>query len=105
MKPELLSPAGDWPSLMAAVKAGADAVYFGVKQLNMRAAAGNFELKEIKKVTDYCHNHDVKAYLTLNTIIYEQELSIIKKILVKAKEAKIDAVICWDFSVIKEADL
>ena len=84
MKPELLAPAGDWPSLRAAVEAGADAVYFGLKQLNMRAKAKNFELKEIKKLTDYCHSHNVKAYLTINTIIYENELKLIKKILNKA---------------------
>jgi putative protease len=104
MKPELLSPAGDWPSLIAAVKAGADAVYFGVKQLNMRAAAGNFDLAEIKKVVGYCHAHGARAYLTLNTIVYEKELGAVRKILIKAKEAGVDAVIAWDFSVIKEAN-
>ena len=103
MKPELLAPAGDWPSLRAAVKAGADAVYFGLKELNMRAAAKNFELKEIRKVTDFCHKNNVKAYLTLNTIIYEDEINTVKKIL-KASKGKIDAVICWDFAVIKEAN-
>jgi U32 family peptidase len=104
MKPELLSPAGDWPSLIAAVKAGADAVYFGAKQLNMRAAAKNFDIKEVKKAVNYCHNNGVKAYLTLNTIIYENELKTVRKILTKAKEAWIDAVIAWDLSVIHEAN-
>ncbi|MBW2991879.1 U32 family peptidase [Candidatus Woesearchaeota archaeon] len=103
MKPELLAPAGDWPSLRAAVTAGADAIYFGIKKLNMRAKAKNFELKDIKKLADFCHKHNVKAYLTLNTIIYEDELKDIKKILSKAKD-HIDAVICWDFSVVNEAN-
>ena len=63
----------------AAAQAGADAVYFGLKQLNMRAKAKNFELRELKKLTDYCHKNNVKAYLTLNTIIYENELKDVKK--------------------------
>jgi putative protease len=86
------------------VEAGADAVYFGTKELNMRAAAKNFELSEIREVVDFCHKNRVKAYLALNTVIYEKELGIVKKILKKAKESNIDAVICWDFAVIKEAD-
>jgi putative protease len=101
MKPELLAPAGDWISLRAAVKAQADAVYFGIKELNMRANAKNFELSEMKKVVQFCHENNVKAYLTLNTIIYQSELDNIKKILDFAKKAKIDAVIAWDFSILK----
>ncbi len=102
-KPELLSPASNWPMLVAAINAGADSVYFGLKQLNMRATAKNFELRELKKIADYCHKNNVKAYLTLNTIIYEDELKTLNKILNKAKEAKIDAVICWDLAVIQYA--
>ena len=79
-KIELLSPAGDWPSLRAAIDSGADAIYFGVKELNMRAAAKNFSLSEIKKVVELCHKNKVKAYTTLNTIIYESEISKVKKI-------------------------
>lgn len=97
---KLLAPAGDWSCLSAAVKAGADAVYFGLKELNMRALAKNFDLKELKKVVDFCHEKKVKAYLTLNSIIYQKELGRVKEILKKAKGAKIDAVISWDFSVI-----
>jgi len=100
-KPELLSPAGDWISLRVAIKAGANAVYFGVKELNMRANAKNFELKELKKITTLCHKNKVKSYLTLNTIIYENETKQIEKILKKAKEAKIDAIIAWDLSILK----
>ncbi len=102
-KPELVGPAGNWPMLVAAVEAGADSIYFGVKELNMRTAAQNFETSEIKKVADYCHKNKVKAYLALNTIVYEDELEKIKKIINDAKKAKVDAVICWDFSIIKEA--
>src|SRR3989338_11355085 len=104
MNPALIAPAGNWPMLMAAIKARADAVYFGVKQMNMRMTANNFELSELKKVVSECHKNKVKAYLTLNTIIYDDEIEKLRKILTEAKKAKIDAVIAWDFSVLKEAN-
>ncbi len=100
---ELLSPAGDWTSLRAALDAGADAIYFGVKGINMRAAAGNFMIEELAKVAKTAHDSGAKAYLALNTIVYEDELSMIKEILAEAKKAGIDAIICWDMAVIKEA--
>ncbi len=101
MKPELLAPAGSWESLRAAIQAGADAVYFGIKVLNMRANAKNFEETELSKVVKECHKNKVKAYLTLNTIVYENELEKLKRVLEKAKLAEVDAIICWDHSVIK----
>jgi len=103
MKPELLSPVGNQAMLQAAIDAGCDAVYFGVKQLNMRITAQNFELSQLKKIVDFCHKNNVKAYLTVNTIVYESELDKVKRILKEAKQANIDAIICWDFSVIQEA--
>lgn len=108
-KPELLAPVGNWTMLVSAIDAGCDAIYFGLKTLNMRANANNFELSEIKKVADYCHDKKknkkkkIKSYLTVNTIVYDDELKKIKKILKAAKQAKIDAIIAWDFSVIEEA--
>ena len=102
-KPEIMSPAGDWVSLRAAIDAGCDAVYFGIKGINMRAGAKNFEISNLKKITQICHKNDVKAYLALNTIVYEKEIKNIAKILTKAKAAGIDAVICWDMAVIREA--
>ena len=102
MKPELLSPVAGFDSLKAAVDAGADAVYFGVNELNMRANARNFKLSELKKAVDFCHKSKVKAYLALNTIIYEDELAKIRKILKKAKQANVDAVILWDMAVLEE---
>ena len=80
-KPELLSPVQDFVSLRAAIDAGTDAVYFGLKEFSMRAAAKNFKLSELKNVVDICHKNNVKAYLTLNTIIYENELKKIQKFL------------------------
>ncbi len=102
-KPELLAPAGDFISLRSALQAGCDAVYFGVQGLNMRAGAENFTLPHIKTVVGRCRDYSSKAYLALNTIVYEHELGSVKKILSTAKNAGVDAVICWDFAVIQEA--
>ncbi len=101
-KIELLAPAGNWSMLTAAIDAGADAVYFGIADFNMRAAAQNFSVEEISKVISYCHEHKVKAYCTVNVIIFEPELEALDKILVALKHADVDAVICWDLAVIKK---
>lgn len=101
---ELLSPVQDFVSLQAAIRAGADAVYFGVKELNMRAKANNFEINALDKVVNLCHENKVRAYLVLNTIIYNNEINKVRKILEKAKKAGVDAIIAWDFSVISEAN-
>ncbi len=127
-KPGLIAPAGNWPMLRAAIEAGADAVYLGVNDLNMRITARNFEIQELKKVVQVCHSggsdlasssaaaggvmagtssknkikNKVKVYLTLNTIVYEAEKKKIEKIIKEAKAAKVDAVICWDFFVIEQ---
>ena len=103
VKPELISPVQDFVSLQAAIHAGADAVYFGLKEFSMRATAKNFNLNELKKVVEICHKHNIKAYLTLNTIVYEDEISKIKNILKRVKRLKIDAIHAWDLSVINEA--
>lgn len=102
-KPELLAPAGDWPDLISACAAGADSVYFGVKGLNMRDLAGNFNSSDLKKVMHYLHNAKKKGYLALNTILLESDLKIARAILVKAKQAKVDAVILWDLAALKLA--
>lgn len=100
-KPELLAPAGNFPSLIAALDAGADAVYFGVKELNMRITADNFRVSDIKKIVTLCHERKARAYLTLNTIVYESELKKLDKILAKAKG--VDAVIAWDMAAVSLA--
>jgi len=102
-KPEIMSPAGDWVSLRAALDAGADAVYFGIRGLNMRAGAENFEPGDMKKIVRLCHAAGARAYLTLNVIIYENELKTVSGIISRAKKAGVDAVICWDVAVIGEA--
>lgn len=98
-KYELLAPAGDFSMLAAAVNAGTDAVYFGLKEFSMRAKAGNFTIKDLDEIEKICKPKKVRRYLTLNTIIYNSELKTIEKIIQKIK-GKVDAVICWDFAVI-----
>jgi len=102
-KPELVCPAGDWSSMITAVDSGADSVYFGVKGINMRARANNFDILELKKLTDYLHVRKKKGFLALNTIIKDPELSKVEKILLEAKKAEVDAVILSDMSVLKMA--
>jgi len=97
-KPELLAPAGNFKSLAAAIKAGADAVYFGLKDFNMRDSAQNFRIKDLKEINKMC-GKNIKKYLTLNTIIYNNELLQIEKV-IKQVKGKVDAIICWDISVI-----
>ena len=101
-KPELLAPAGNWAMLNTAIKGGANAVYFGVKQLNMRAAAGNFDISELGEIVKVCEENNVKAHLTLNTIVYESELDELDEIIRAAKQAGVELVICWDMSVIQK---
>ncbi|MFH1838238.1 MAG: U32 family peptidase [Candidatus Kuenenbacteria bacterium] len=102
-KPELLAPVQDWTSLTAAIKNGADAVFFDIKGFNMRAGAKNFTTKDLLKITKIAQKNKIKTYLAINTIIYEEEIKKVEKILIKAKKAKIDAIICWDFAVIQMA--
>jgi putative protease len=102
-KPELVVAAGGWESLSAALSAGADAVYFGLKQFNLRINAKSFELSELPKIVAYCKEYNAKAYLALNAIFYDSELQTLAKIIKKAKDAGISAIICWDLAVIHEA--
>jgi len=102
-KPELVSPAGDWASLNAAVNSGADAVYFGIKGLNMRHTAGNFHLNEIAGVMDRLRQSGVKGYVTLNTMMHQADLSRARQILASARAAGVDAVILWDPAVLQLA--
>ncbi|WP_304140840.1 peptidase U32 family protein [Mesoflavibacter zeaxanthinifaciens] len=103
-KIELMAPAGNFESLQAALDNGADSVYFGVEQLNMRARASiNFTLDDLEEISKRCQAKDVRTYLTLNTIIYDHDLSIVKTLVKRAKEANITAVIAMDQAVIAVA--
>ena len=102
MKPELLAPVGDWETLSAALKAGADAVYFGIKWINMRAgSARNFDITELQEIMDRLHKSKVRGYLTLNTVIYDHELDKVKRILEEVKKTKVDAVIAADMAIVQ----
>ncbi|MBS3086062.1 U32 family peptidase [Candidatus Pacearchaeota archaeon] len=97
---ELLAPAGDFPMLVSAVNAGADAVYFGLQDFNMRDTAKNFKISDLKKIEQLCKSKKVKRYLTLNTIIYSNELAKIEQIIRQVKN-KVDAIICWDLAIVQ----
>ena len=102
MKTELLAPVGNFQMLVAAVRAGADAVYFGLQEFTMRSTAKNFEINDLKKMREVCNSsrRKPKMYLTLNTIIYDKELKDLEKTIKKVKD-KVDAIICWDLAVIR----
>ncbi len=97
-KIEILAPAGDWDMLSAAIDAGADAVYFGC-WLNMRTK--NFKAEDLPAIIKRCHDKGIKAYMTVNSIIYEHELEMLDSLLKTAKDSGIDAIICWDHAVIE----
>ncbi|WGH24902.1 MAG: U32 family peptidase [Candidatus Shikimatogenerans bostrichidophilus] len=103
-KIELLSPAGNYDSLYAAINSGADSIYFGVEQLNMRALSSNFLIKDIKKISNICNRFNIKKYITLNTIIYDNDILLVKKILNYSKLYNIDGVIAMDNFVIRYAN-
>ena len=103
-KIELMAPAGNFESLQAALDNGADSIYFGIEQLNMRARASiNFTLEDLPEIVKRCESKNVRSYLTLNTIIYDHDLSIVKTLIKKAKEANVTAVIAMDQAVIAVA--
>lgn len=100
-KVELMAPAGSFESLRAAIQAGANAVYFGIEQLNMRAKSiNNFIMKDLTGISEICKERNVKTYLTINTVIYDHDVSLMKRIVNSAKEAGIDAVIAADHAVL-----
>jgi len=100
---ELLAPAGGWTQLHAAIDAGADAVYFGIDRFNMRSKAGNFREEELPEVVTALHGAGVRAYLTLNALVYERELSELREVVGYAKASFVDAVIAADIAAIEEA--
>lgn len=101
---EIMAPVGSYESLEAALKAGADSVYFGVEGLNMRSrSSANFSLDDLRRITARCAERGVKTYLTLNTIIYNPELGRVEEVLDAAREAGISAVIASDPAVLQMA--
>ncbi len=101
---EIMAPVGSRESFAAALQAGADSIYFGIEHLNMRAhSASAFTINDLKEMADTCREHDVKSYLTVNTIIYGEDLPLMREILDAAKEAHISAVIASDIAVMTYA--
>ncbi|MBR9998056.1 MAG: U32 family peptidase, partial [Cyclobacteriaceae bacterium] len=101
---ELLAPAGNFESLMAAIQGGADAIYFGVGSLNMRAAASrNFRLQDLPAIRKRSEKAGVKTYVTLNTVMYDEDLVELRQVIREVKNSGIDAIIASDPAVIIEA--
>jgi len=101
-KIELLAPVGSFESLHAAIQAGANAIYFGVEQLNMRAKSINsFMLDDLAAIQALCIPKNISTYITLNTVMYEHDMQLLKAILKEVKKHKITAVIASDFSVME----
>ncbi len=99
---EIMAPVGSYESLAAALNAGADSIYFGITQLNMRAkAANNLTINDLKEVAKRCHEAGITTYLTVNTLLYEHDLTIMRKIVDAAKENGIDAIIASDFAALQ----
>ena len=101
---ELMAPAGDFESLQAAIDAGADSVYFGVEQLNMRARSTvNFTLDDLGRIVERCSEKGVRTYLTANTVIYDHDIAVVRKLMDEAKKAGVTAVIASDIAAITAA--
>lgn len=94
---EVLAPAGSFEALTAAIQGGADAVYFGIEQLNMRArAANNFTTDDLETIVKQCNQAQVKAYLTLNTVLYDHDMQLMRRIMDRAKKCGVHGVIVSD---------
>ena len=101
---ELMAPAGSYASLSAAIRGGADSIYFGVDKLNMRSrAASPFSLNDLRRIARICHWCGVRSYLALNVIVYDDELKMMREICDAAKAARVDAIIASDISAIEYA--
>ena len=99
-----MAPAGSWESLQAAIQAGADSVYFGIERLNMRSrSSSNFTTEDLHRIVERCKEAGIKSYLTINTIIYDEDLDLMREIVDNAKEAGVSAIIAADVAVMQYA--
>ncbi len=97
-----MAPVGSRESLAAAINAGADSIYFGIENLNMRARSANtFSIDDLREIAAMCDEHGVKSYLTVNTIIYDEDIALMRTIVDAAHEAGISAVIAADVAVLE----
>lgn len=98
---EIMAPVGSWESLTAAWQGGADAIYFGIEGLNMRSRSSvNFSIDDLHTIAQWCHEHGMKSYLTVNTIIYDGDVDYMHRIIDAAKEAGVSAIIASDMAAI-----
>lgn len=101
---EIMAPAGSYESLTAAIQGGADSIYFGIEGLNMRAKSShNFTIADLHNIAAICRDHNIKSYLTVNTIIYDNDMELMRKVVDAAKEANLSAVIAADVAVLMYA--
>jgi len=102
---EIMAPAGSWESLSAAIKAGADSVYFGIEKLNMRSkSSSNFTTDDLREIVRICKENNVKSYLTVNTILYDNDLTLMREIIDVAKESNVSAIIAADVAALMYAN-
>jgi len=98
---EIMAPAGSWESLTAAIHAGADSVYFGIEKLNMRSkSSSNFTTEDLRTIVNICRENNVKSYLTVNTILYDNDLDLMREIIDVAKESEVSAIIAADVAAL-----
>jgi putative protease len=101
---EIMAPAGSYESLMAAIQGGADSIYFGIEGLNMRSrSSNNFTIDDLHNIAQICRDNKIKSYLTVNTIIYNNDMQLMHKIVDAAKEANLSAIIAADVAVLMYA--
>ena len=99
---EIMAPVGSRESLAAAIQAGADSIYFGIEKLNMRAhSASTFTIDDLHFIAQTCQEHGMKSYLTVNTIIYQEDLELMRQIIDAAHDAHISAIIASDVAVMQ----
>jgi len=102
---EIMAPVGSYESLMAAINAGANSIYFGIEQLNMRAkSSNNFSIDDLKEIVKICNENKIKSYLTVNTIIYDHDLILMRKVIDAAKNSGVTAIIASDLAVLQYAN-
>lgn len=101
---EIMAPVGSWESLIASIQAGADSVYFGIDKLNMRSQSTvNFTIEDFDQIVELCNSHNVKTYLTLNTVLYDPDLDLMRSLVDRAKKHKVTAIIASDQAAINYA--
>ena len=98
---EIMAPVGSYDSLTAAIQGGANAIYFGIEGLNMRAkSSNNFTIDDLHNIANICHENGLKSYLTVNTVIYDNDIELMHRIIEAARDAKISAIIASDLAAI-----